>query len=245
MDCSDILPAAILLIVLIQIANNALFDLDPEMPLAAPETITSQQEMFKQFVGDIHEYGLVILSALSQALHIPFHESHRNTVPNTSSLGLLRYLTYGSSDKNVGHIAHTDIGTLAIVFSQTGGLQVLMPGLDEWQYIAPKPGHAIVNVGDSLTALSKGALKSCLHRVVPPPDAWNQTKYSIVYLVRPEHDVNFTAGDGKDWRSLDWHNRKFAILRASHAVQKEDATLTGRHGYIGLADTPVLQSGVV
>ncbi|CRG92415.1 Peptide transporter PTR2 [Talaromyces islandicus] len=226
------------------IANNALFDLDPEMPFEAPSTITGQREMLEQFVAHMHEYGLVILSTLAQALHIRFQESHRNTVPNTSSLGLLRYLTYGSSDKKVGHIAHTDIGTLAIVFSQTGGLQVLMPGVDEWQYIAPKPGHAIVNVGDSLTALSKGALKSCLHRVVPPPDAWNQTKYSIVYLVRPEHDVNFTAGDGKDWRSLDWHNRKFAILRASHAVQREDATLTGRHGYIGLADTPVLQPGI-
>lgn len=31
-----------------------------------------------------------------------------------------------------------------------GGLQVLPPGSDEWQYIKPLPGHAVCNVGDTL-----------------------------------------------------------------------------------------------
>lgn len=222
-----------------QIPNNALFDLDPNMPMTAPEPLTSKRDLLENFVGDIHEHGLLILSTLSRALQLPLDlkDCHRKSELSTTGLGLLKYLPYGSSDANIGHIAHTDLGSLAIVFSKTGGLQVFMPGLEDWQYIAPKPGHAIVNVGDSLTALSKGALRSCLHRVVPPPDAWDQTKLSLVYLMRPEYDTVFNASDGKEWRSLDWHNQKFTVLRASHSVQSQDSVLTGRHGFIGLADT--------
>ncbi|KAB8079295.1 hypothetical protein BDV29DRAFT_151898 [Aspergillus leporis] len=108
-----------------------------------------------------------------------------------------------------------------------------MPGLEDWRYIAPKPGHTIVYVGDSLTALSKGALRPCLHQVVPPPDAWDQTKFSLV----SEYDTVFTASDGKEWRSLDWHNWKFTVLRATHLVRSQDSVLTGRHGFIGLGNT--------
>jgi isopenicillin N synthase-like dioxygenase len=171
-------------------------------------------------------------------LHLDLKDCHRKCELSTTGLGLLKYLPYGSIDANIGHITHNDLGTLAIVFFNKGGLQVFMPGLEDWRYIAPKPGNAIVNVGDSLTALSKGALRSCLHRVVPPPDAWDQTKFSLVYLMRPEYDTVFTTSDGKKWRSLDWHNRKFTVLRATDLVQSQDSDLTGCHGFIGLAGTP-------
>ncbi|GFF81085.1 hypothetical protein IFM62136_10448 [Aspergillus lentulus] len=193
------------------IPNNALFDLDPNMPMTAPEPLTSKRDLLEHFVGDVHEQGLLILSTLSRALQLPvdLKDCHRKCELSTTGLGLLKYLPYGSSDANIGHIAHTDLGSLAIVFSNTGGLQVFMPGLEDWRYIAPKPGHAIVN-----------------------------TKFSLVYLMRPEYDTVFTTSDGKEWRSLDWHNRKFTVLRATHLVQSQDSVLAGRHGFIGLADTP-------
>jgi hypothetical protein len=34
--------------------------------------------------------------------------------------------------------------------------------------MAPKPRHAIANVGGALTALLKVTFRSCLYRVVPP-----------------------------------------------------------------------------
>ncbi|GFF28578.1 oligopeptide transporter, partial [Aspergillus udagawae] len=75
-----------------------------------------------------------------------------------------------------------------------------------------------------------------VHYVVPPTDAWDQTKFSLIYVIRPEYDT--TVSDGKEWRSLDWHNRKFTLLRASHSIQSQDSGLTGRHGFIGFADIP-------
>jgi hypothetical protein len=36
---------------------------------------------------------------------------------------------------------------------------------------------------------------------------------------------------------LDWHNQKFAVLWASYLGQIQDLVLTGRHGFIGLANT--------
>ncbi|KAL3412617.1 hypothetical protein V8F44DRAFT_635070 [Aspergillus fumigatus] len=173
------------------IPKDELFDLDldPNMSLTAREPLTSNRKPLKQFVGDIHEHGLFILSRLSRGCHRKYELS-------TTGLRLL------SSHANIGHIAHTDPGSLATVFSNTGCLQVFMPGSEDWRYVAPKPGHAIVN-----------------------------TKFSLMYLMYPEYDTIFTTSDGKEWRSLDWQP-------ASHSVQSQDSVLTGRHGFIGLADTP-------
>jgi isopenicillin N synthase-like dioxygenase len=134
--------------------------------MTAPEPLTSKRDLLEHFIGDIHEHGLLILSTLSRALQLPVNprDCHRKCELSTTGLRLLKYLPYGSSDANIGHIAHNHLESLAIVFSNTGCLQAFMPGLEDWRYIAPKPGHAIVNVGDSLTALSKGALRSCALR---------------------------------------------------------------------------------
>ncbi|KAF4201968.1 hypothetical protein CNMCM8927_000882 [Aspergillus lentulus] len=218
-----------------QVANVSLFGQDDTLPLVVPTPLKENVHLLERFVTQVHEYAMCILSSLSDALRLSTNlkEKHRMDQPSTTSLGMLQYLSYGSSDDDIGHIAHTDIGTLAMVFSQTGGLQVLPPGTEEWRFIEPLPGHAIVNVGDSLSFLTNGALCSCLHRVVPPPDAVGQTKFSVVYLLRPEFDVVFKA-HGKEWKSQDWHNQKFSILRAAHLDRQHGAIQTGRQGYNGL-----------
>jgi len=71
--------------------------------------------------------------------------------------------------------------------NRLGGLQVLVPngGSGEWKYVKvisfrnstglpskqparvqPIPGYAICNIGDTLSILSGGILKSAVHRVV-------------------------------------------------------------------------------
>lgn len=84
----------------------------------------------------------------------------------------------------VGIAAHTDFGSLSFLHNRLGGLQVLPPGVKEWQYVKvrqqakllhtfhslacvqPIPGHAICNVGDALSLFSGGILRSNLHRVM-------------------------------------------------------------------------------
>ncbi|KAJ7661592.1 hypothetical protein DFH06DRAFT_376782 [Mycena polygramma] len=90
--------------------------------------------------------------------------------------------------------AHTDFGTLSFLHNRLGGLQVLVPGSEDWQYIKPLPGHAICNMGDALALFSGGILRSNLHRVVPPPGAQSQfERWSLVYFTRPGNDVQLRA----------------------------------------------------
>ncbi|KAJ3728667.1 Clavaminate synthase-like protein [Lentinula raphanica] len=86
--------------------------------------------------------------------------------------------------------AHTDFGSLSFLHNRLGGLQVLPPGVDEWQYVKPMPGHAICNVGDALALLSGGILHSNIHRVFPPPGAQaGFDRWSQVFFTRPGNSV--------------------------------------------------------
>ncbi|KAJ7213289.1 hypothetical protein C8J57DRAFT_1453960 [Mycena rebaudengoi] len=90
--------------------------------------------------------------------------------------------------------AHTDFGTLSFLHNRLGGLQVLVPGAEEWQYIRPLPGHAICNIGDALALFSGGILRSNLHRVVPPPGKQAQfERWSLVYFTRPGNNIVLRA----------------------------------------------------
>lgn len=91
--------------------------------------------------------------------------------------------------------AHTDFGSLSVLYNRLGGLQVLPPGSTCWQYVRPLAGHAICNVGDALTIFSGGLLHSSMHRVVPPPGAQAAyDRWSLVFFTRP--------GDSSQLRAL-------------------------------------------
>jgi len=86
--------------------------------------------------------------------------------------------------------AHTDFGSLSFLHNRLGGLQVLVPGAEGWQYIKPIPGHAICNVGDALFLFSGGILRSNMHRVVAPPgEQAAHERYSAVFFLRPSNDT--------------------------------------------------------
>ncbi|KAF9812467.1 hypothetical protein IEO21_06185 [Rhodonia placenta] len=75
----------------------------------------------------------------------------------------------GSPESKAAIGAHTDFGSLSFLHNRLGGLQVMVPGTQTWQYVKPLPGHAICNLGDAMSVFSGGILKSNLHRVVAPP----------------------------------------------------------------------------
>lgn len=90
--------------------------------------------------------------------------------------------------------SHTDFGSLSFLHNRLGGLQVLAPGSEKWQYIKPLPGHAICNIGDSLHIFSGGVLRSNMHRVVPPPkEQARYERYSLVFFTRASDDVELRA----------------------------------------------------
>ena len=126
-----------------------------------------------------------------------------------------------------------DIGTLTILFKQLPGLQILTDDSCEWIDIDPLPGHAIINVGDSVRFLTDKHVAPCLHRVVPIQGQSIMDRYSCAYFLRPELEAPVRVESGEEMTSIEHHMRKYGAFRASSAVQSEDSTLTGRFGYLG------------
>ncbi|KAG5929981.1 hypothetical protein E4U42_003635 [Claviceps africana] len=218
------------------IHNNGIFGEDA---LIVPRVIDDNLRLFEKFLSRVNDYTDCILSVLSRELELPsdLKDCHRKDRPSAANMAMLKYLAWGSSRDRIGNMAHTDMGTLTVVFSKSGGLQAMLPGADDWAFIPPRDGHAVVNVGDSLRFLSKGALASSLHRVVPPSDGAGQDKFSVIYFLRPEFDAKFTTHDGKQISSVEWHNQKYALFReASLDAKQHGAILTGRQEYLGSSE---------
>lgn len=185
----------------------------------------------------LHEIGVKLLSYVSEALGMMGDRKlecwHRGDMRSTTALAMLRYLPNCISGDKIGHMAHTDVGSLTILFSFTNGLQVFQPHSNVWANVRPRAGHAVVNVGDSLSFLSNGVLRSSLHRVVPHIDNQYRSRYSIAYFLRPEEDVQFRDAEGRLWKSQEWHVFKYAIFRAPVSEQLASSVLTGKKGFVG------------
>ncbi|PKX88169.1 uncharacterized protein P174DRAFT_455669 [Aspergillus novofumigatus IBT 16806] len=155
-----------------QIPNNALFDLDPKHAHDGSGATDVQVGSLEDFLSrDLKD---CIASA-----------SYQRT-----GLGLLKYLPYGSSDANIGHIAHTNLGDWQSSSPTLAGYKY---ACQAWRFggtLLPNPGTRSVNAGDSLTAFPKSALRSCLHRI--EPHARLVTDQVLPRLsMRPEYDTRF------------------------------------------------------
>ncbi|KAF8884276.1 Clavaminate synthase-like protein [Gymnopilus junonius] len=111
-------------------------------------------------------------------------ELHSDAEWSGSQARIIRNKATNSTVK-VATGSHTDFGSLSFLHNKQGGLQVLPPGADLWQYIEPIQDHAICNVGDALSILSGGLLRSNVHRVLPPPPTQaNTERWSLVFFSR-------------------------------------------------------------
>ena len=197
----------------------------------------------------------IIFSSLSTSLSIPsgqrFEDFQRLSHPSPDILRLLKY--HANADKYcLPQTPHTDLGSLTFVFASTPGLQVLPVGkgqnlasYDEpdWRYVVPRPGHAVVNIGDCLSIMTNGLLKSALHRVGPVTACAMPERYSIAYLMRPENQtvlrildsplIPRSVGNGEDLvTSGEWIRRKFKALRGQKDAGNFDRILTGGRGVL-------------
>jgi isopenicillin N synthase-like dioxygenase len=223
-----------------KIFEHALSAAPQEKPINGPEIFQKKRKFIEAINDDLSEIGRTILASVSQSLKlegdIELAAHHRKNRKSPTALGLLKYLPYTPGSEKVGHISHTDIGSLSMVFSEVGGLQVYHPEKKSWMYIAPKPGHTVCNIGDSVEFMSRGVLRSSLHRVIPHPAEKDKIKMTVVYLMRPETDTVFLDRDGKEWKSVDWHNMKNRLFTQDLESQASTRALTGRLGHGDLWD---------
>ena len=177
--------------------------------------------------------------------------------PSPDILRLLKYHANSSPDC-LPQTPHTDLGSLTFVFSALPGLQVLPAGIEQkaglydesdWRYVAPRPGHAIGNLGDCATMMTNGLLKSALHRVGPIAGCAMPERYSMAYLMRPEDQTLLSplqspliprgtgtrTGTGTDEQTVTsgaWIRKKFSALRGTQDQKNFDQILAGGRGVL-------------
>jgi isopenicillin N synthase-like dioxygenase len=193
-----------------------------------PSIVKEKRDLFESFIDFCHFVNKTMLTTLSDVLNLKdnasFQACHRNDKPSNTTLVLLHYPQQGLQE-GMGHNKHTDIGTLTLLFTEQWGLQLQHPGSDEWDFVAPRDGHAIVNVGDSLRFLSEKKFNSCLHRVIPVTS--NEDRYSIAYFLRPENETRFKDIEGRKVKAVEWHDDKYVMFAEPHDRQERSHMLTG------------------
>ncbi|WQF81137.1 Putative oxoglutarate/iron-dependent dioxygenase, non-hem dioxygenase domain-containing protein [Colletotrichum destructivum] len=197
-------------------------------------SVRAQEDSFFSFIKNAHEITLMILSRLSSQLgrtdSARFEAHHADPGPSLSTLGLLRYPKHdrpAGEPRNVGHNKHTDVGSLTFLLAAQWGLQYLSLTSRRWEFIEPRPGHAIINVGDSLRFLSGGELASVVHRVVPLRKTQDEDRYSIAYFLRMNDGGVFSDTTGKAWTANEWHDFKFGVFKNPSVLDVKGQFLTG------------------
>jgi len=141
----------------------------------------------------------------------------------------LRYMIYHPRPANLDALvqntwsrAHTDFGSLTLLWSQNvAGLQIKTKE-GEWKYVAPVDGGIICNVGDAMQFWSAGYLKSTIHRVVrPPQDQADGKRLGLFYFVRPGNDVDIAPADSP-------------LLKRLGLIENRDVQREGKQKVTGL-----------
>ncbi|KAJ6604017.1 hypothetical protein B0H10DRAFT_2078098 [Mycena sp. CBHHK59/15] len=109
----------------------------------------------------------------------------------------IRFIKYQprtvEEDKVVGDqwmAGHTDFGSITLLFPQPiAALQVRTPE-NEWKWVKYVEGGIVCNAADLMSILTKGYVKSAIHRVVrPPPDQTQLERLGMFFFVRPTNDI--------------------------------------------------------
>ena len=164
--------------------------LAPASSKSIPPVFENHRPLLISFTKHMHSIISTILTHLSTHLSLPpqtLPSIHALTEPSPSSLRFLHMPPQQASAAQTSLMGHTDNGSVTVLFNVVGGLQVL-DDTDNWRYVRPEPGYAIVNLGDSMVQWTGGMLRSNMHRVVPPPGMQSEvSRFSMAYVLKPPY----------------------------------------------------------
>lgn len=142
------------------------------------------------FYSECRNLAAQVMQAFALALRLP---EEFFDVRHTGKTQTLRFLHYPPS-RNVrpgqlGAGAHTDYGTLTLLFQDdAGGLEVRNTA-GHWVPAPPVPGTVVVNTGDLLARWSNEVLRSTPHRVQVRPESAASGRLSIAFFSDPDPGV--------------------------------------------------------
>lgn len=153
-------------------------------------TCARMESTIAPFVRKSFEINATLINTLNDKLGLPegtLAKRHTLEEYSGSEARCIKTAPRTMSEEEAAIGAHTDFGSLSFLHNRLGGLQVLVPGTEQWQYIKvshfsrftirltdmhsetlhqPIPGHAVCNLGDAMAIFSGGILRSNLHRVM-------------------------------------------------------------------------------
>lgn len=167
----------------------------PPQPTPHPEVVKERFDQLQVFMKSCHQVVQVIAESLGRSLGLPeglIESMHRIDQPSCCQARV----THAPPVRPASTITlgeHTDFGSVTVLFNQLGGLQVLAPNKQDWEYVKPRPECAVINLGDSLFQLLP-KLYSAVHRVVGPPGEQGKCeRHSVVYFSRPNSSVKLRS----------------------------------------------------
>lgn len=199
-----------------------------------PDPVYRYWEDLKRFAASSHNVVTTVLRVLGERLGLD-----PEILPNLHRIdrqggdhARLTWTPPGNDENTITFGAHTDFGSVTLLFNRLGGLQVL-DGVDkEWTYVKPDPECAILNFGDSIVKLLGGRVQSGMHRVVTAPGNQSEIpRVSVVYFARPNGDVplrSVVEGDppeeGKVMTADEWIKNR--------AIHRDTRNYKGKESYV-------------
>ena len=202
-----------------------------EFPNLWPDGFDAEGREFRRVMQDFFleckDVHRLIMSAIALGLGLEegFFDGYVKEGDNT--LRLLHYPPVKREvfERNKGQVragAHTDYGSITLLFQDTrGGLQVQNEEGD-WLDVAPIEGTVVVNAGDLLARWSNEKIRSTRHRVVEPPfkgegDEY-PARYSIPYFCNPDNEVFIEAlpgtfGEGNEKKYPGVNSGEYLVQR--------------------------------
>jgi isopenicillin N synthase-like dioxygenase len=167
---------------------------DPNIWPAEPADF---QATWDAYAAAMRELGTTLLSICAAALGLDPGWFADKFDRETSYLSANQYPAVDDADINMRFGAHTDIGSLTILYRDEGraGLQVF-DRLGRWCDIQTVPDSFVVNLGDMLAKWTNDRWVATRHRVVQPvidtgtgSGTEAQPAYSIPYFQHPNFDA--------------------------------------------------------
>ncbi|TAQ85502.1 hypothetical protein B7494_g6169 [Chlorociboria aeruginascens] len=171
-----------------------------------PPLITDNRPLIQDYIARSHGIAMTILRALERQIHLPegaMTELHDLAAESGDHVRFLKVPPQPDEGRQTAVGEHTDFGSITVLFNRLSGLRVVEPGANnpwnEWPWVRPLPGHAIINLGDAMVKFSNGLFRSNVHRVDPPVGLQKEVqRYSLVYFSRPRDDVLLKRIEGSD-----------------------------------------------
>ena len=204
----------------------------------SPTLIQENMPSLRSFTETAQSVVNTLLDQLDGPLDLPrgtLSSLHQLRKPASTSLRVMEYPPQPAINRSTSMGSHTDFGTITLLFNKLGGLQILPPQENAvWSYVRPIPGHAIVNLGDTIVKLTRGLFRSNIHRVTYAPGAQAEySRFSLAYLVRPDDTTIMKGLEGskvipkakegeleEDISINEWVSRRTEAMK-THKYDKE------------------------